>query len=99
MFSEAYCSNNCCKFSLFVVCLQVRMTSGGSSVTYLRLLSQLRDYVARATPTSLVFQKDLPDLVKKISNSIYTSKEIIEDPKIENAENKPPKVVERKPVG
>lgn len=54
------------------------MASGGSSVTYLRVLSQLRDYVSRATPTSFIFQKDLPDLVKKISDSVYTNKETIE---------------------
>lgn len=54
------------------------MASGGSSVTYLRVLSQLRDYVSRATPTSFIFQKDLPDLVKKISDSVYTSKETID---------------------
>lgn len=80
--------------------LQARMASGGSSVTYLRLLSQLRDYVAKATPTSAMFQKDLPDLMKKISNSIYTSKEIIEHPKGEKIKNETPKMVaERKPIG
>lgn len=62
-------------------------------MTYLRLLSQLRDYVARATPASLVFQRDLPDLVKKISNSVYTSKEIIEHPKVEKTEKETPKAV------
>lgn len=76
------------------------MTSGGSSVTYLRLLSQLRDYFGKATPASLVFQRDLPDLVKKISNSVYTSKEIIEHPKIDKIDHKTPKAVaERKPIG
>ncbi|KAG0712355.1 Calcium-independent phospholipase A2-gamma [Chionoecetes opilio] len=52
--------------------------ASGNSVTYLRLLSQLRDYVVRATPASLIFQRDLPDLVKKISASVYTNKEVIE---------------------
>lgn len=69
-------------------------------MTYLRLLSQLRDYVAKATPSSLVFQKDLPDLVKKISDSIYTSKEIIEHPKVNKIEHETPKTVaERKSIG
>uniref|UniRef100_A0A0P4W549 PNPLA domain-containing protein n=1 Tax=Scylla olivacea TaxID=85551 RepID=A0A0P4W549_SCYOL len=69
------------------------MASGGSSVTYLRLLSQLRDYVSRATPTSFIFQKDLPDLVKKISDSVYTSKETIEHPKEEKKEKQTPQSI------
>ena len=69
------------------------MTSGGSSVTYLRLLSQLRDYVSRATPSSFIFQKDLPDLVKKISNNIYTSKEVIENSKEEKKEKQTPQSI------
>ena len=76
------------------------MTSGGSSVTYWRLLSQLRDYVSRATPASLVFQKDLPDLVKKISNSVYTSKEIIEHTEVKKIETQIPETAAvTSPVG
>lgn len=86
-----------CPFHPYVL---PRMTSGGSSLTYLRVLSQLRDYFAKATPASLVFQRDLPDLVKKISNSIYNSKEVIEHPKVDKIEHETPKAVpERKPIG
>lgn len=38
-----------------------------------RVLTYLRDYIARTSPVVSTFQKDLPDLVEKFVKSVQTN--------------------------
>ncbi|XP_071533326.1 calcium-independent phospholipase A2-gamma-like [Panulirus ornatus] len=49
------------------------MASGGNSVTHWRLLTQLRDFITRATPPLAVLQRDLTEVIKKIPDTVQAT--------------------------
>ncbi|KAK3878442.1 hypothetical protein Pcinc_017025 [Petrolisthes cinctipes] len=49
------------------------MASGGSSVSQWRVLTYLRDYIARTSPIVASFQRDLPHLVEKVVDTVHTN--------------------------
>lgn len=53
-----------------------KMASGGSSVTQWRLMTMLRDYITRTSPSLGTIQKELPEIVRNPLQAFSSSQEV-----------------------